>query len=183
MGPNQAYNSQFINQPGPRGPPSLPGNMGAGMNTSNMSGPPMGMNQPRGQGMGPFGAHGQRMPQQGYTGPRPQGMGMPGMKRPYPGEVSWRFNTCWNISLFVSVCWVFVVFHSQLMVGSSMDQTTSSPVSKGSTPHPMPPGHCRPPTTPIRGCQDNSSKGSTHHTVVPWASTIRCDENEFDCDG
>ncbi|XP_033467152.1 zinc finger MIZ domain-containing protein 1-like isoform X1 [Epinephelus lanceolatus] len=86
MGPNQAYNSQFMNQPGPRGPPSLPGNMGSGMNASNMSGPPMGMNQPRGQGMGPFGAHGQRMPQQGYAGPRPQGMGMQGMKRPYPGE-------------------------------------------------------------------------------------------------
>uniref|UniRef100_A0A3Q1KEI0 SP-RING-type domain-containing protein n=1 Tax=Anabas testudineus TaxID=64144 RepID=A0A3Q1KEI0_ANATE len=87
MGPNQAYNSQFMNQPGPRGPPSLPGNMGTGMNASNMSGPPMGMNQPRGQAMGPFGAHGQRMPQQGYAGPRPQGMGMQGMKRPYPGEV------------------------------------------------------------------------------------------------
>uniref|UniRef100_A0A3Q1JS01 SP-RING-type domain-containing protein n=1 Tax=Anabas testudineus TaxID=64144 RepID=A0A3Q1JS01_ANATE len=72
--------------PGPRGPPSLPGNMGTGMNASNMSGPPMGMNQPRGQAMGPFGAHGQRMPQQGYAGPRPQGMGMQGMKRPYPGE-------------------------------------------------------------------------------------------------
>lgn len=51
----------------------------------------MGMNQPRGQGMGPFGAHGQRMPQQGgYAGPRQQGMGMQGMKRPYPGEVSGR---------------------------------------------------------------------------------------------
>ena len=87
MGPNQAYNNQYMNQPGPRGPPNLPGNMGAGMNTSNMSGPPMGMNQPRGQGMGPFGGHGQRMPQQGYPGPRPQGMGMQGMKRPYPGEV------------------------------------------------------------------------------------------------
>uniref|UniRef100_A0A3B3UJ21 Zinc finger MIZ-type containing 1 n=1 Tax=Poecilia latipinna TaxID=48699 RepID=A0A3B3UJ21_9TELE len=86
MGPNQAYNNQFINQSGPRGPPSLPGNMGAGMNASNMSGPPIGMNQPRGQGMGPFGAHGQRMPQHGYAGPRPQGMGMQSMKRPYPGE-------------------------------------------------------------------------------------------------
>lgn len=94
MAPNQAYNSQFMNQPGPRGPPSLPGNMGTGMNASSMSGPPMGMNQPRGQGMGPFGAHGQRMPQQGYAGPRPQGMGMQGMKRPYPGEVSGcEFNT------------------------------------------------------------------------------------------
>ncbi|XP_032430212.1 zinc finger MIZ domain-containing protein 1 isoform X2 [Xiphophorus hellerii] len=86
MGPNQAYNNQFINQSGPRGPPSLPGNLGAGMNASNMSGPPMGMNQPRAQGMGPFGAHGQRMPQHGYAGPRPQGMGMQSMKRPYPGE-------------------------------------------------------------------------------------------------
>lgn len=92
MGPNQPYNSQFMNQPGPRGPPSLPGNMGAGMNASNMSGPPMGMSQPRGQGMGPFGAHGQRMPQQGYAGPRPQGMPMQGMKRPYPGEVSGPFQ-------------------------------------------------------------------------------------------
>ncbi|KAJ4940430.1 hypothetical protein JOQ06_026733 [Pogonophryne albipinna] len=86
MGPNQAYSSQFMNQQGPRGPPSMPGNMGGGMNPSNMSGPPMGMNQPRGQGMGPFNAHGQRMPQQGYAGPRPQGMGIQGMKRPYPGE-------------------------------------------------------------------------------------------------
>ncbi|XP_069373579.1 zinc finger MIZ domain-containing protein 1-like isoform X1 [Paralichthys olivaceus] len=86
MGPNQAYNSQFMNQPGPRGPPSLPGNMGTGMSASNMSGSPMGMSQPRVQGVGPFGAHGQRMPQQGYAGPRPQSMGMQGMKRPYPGE-------------------------------------------------------------------------------------------------
>ena len=90
MGPNQAYNSQFMNQPGPRGPRTLSGNMGPGMNASNMGGPPMGMNQPRAQGMGPFGPHGQRMPQQqGYAGPRgPQGMSMQGMKRPYPGEVS-----------------------------------------------------------------------------------------------
>uniref|UniRef100_A0A8C5C9C9 Zinc finger MIZ-type containing 1 n=1 Tax=Gadus morhua TaxID=8049 RepID=A0A8C5C9C9_GADMO len=87
MGPNQAYNSQFMNQPGPRGPRTLSGNMGPGMNASNMGGPPMGMNQPRAQGMGPFGPHGQRMPQQqGYAGPRPQGMSMQGMKRPYPGE-------------------------------------------------------------------------------------------------
>lgn len=105
MAPNQAYNSQFMNQPGPRGPPSLPGNMGSGMNASNMSGPPMGMNQPRGQGMGPFGAHGQRMPQQGYAGPRPQGMGMQGMKRPYPGEVSRR-----GLSLSLSTLSVEPVF-------------------------------------------------------------------------
>lgn len=94
MAPNQAYNSQFMNQPGPRGPASLPGNMGAGMNASNMSGPPIGMNQPRGQGMGPFGAHSQRMPQQGYAGPRAQGMSMQGMKRPYPGEVSAGESAC-----------------------------------------------------------------------------------------
>lgn len=91
MGPAQGYNSQFMNQPGPRGPPAMtggmnPASMGAGMNSSNISGPPMGMSQPRAPGM-PFGAHGQRMPQQGYPGPRPQSMPMQGTKRPYPGEV------------------------------------------------------------------------------------------------
>uniref|UniRef100_A0AAY4CKD8 SP-RING-type domain-containing protein n=1 Tax=Denticeps clupeoides TaxID=299321 RepID=A0AAY4CKD8_9TELE len=77
-------------QPGPRGPPSMagamnPSGMAAGMNNANMSGPPMGLNQPRAPGMTPFSNHGQRMPQQGYPGPRPQSMPMP-MKRPYPGE-------------------------------------------------------------------------------------------------
>ncbi|KAJ8284885.1 hypothetical protein COCON_G00037350 [Conger conger] len=91
MGPSQAYSSQFMNQPGPRGPPSIPGNMnpgnmGSGMSASNMSGPPMGMSQPRAPGMSPFGNHGQRMPQQGYPGPRPQSMPMQGLKRSYPGE-------------------------------------------------------------------------------------------------
>uniref|UniRef100_A0A671PWU0 Zinc finger MIZ domain-containing protein 1-like n=1 Tax=Sinocyclocheilus anshuiensis TaxID=1608454 RepID=A0A671PWU0_9TELE len=91
MGPTQGYNSQFMNQPGPRGPPSMaggmnPAGMGGGMNSSNMSGPLMGMNQPRGPGMGPFVGHGQRMPQQGYPGPRPQSMPIQGTKRPYPGE-------------------------------------------------------------------------------------------------
>ncbi|XP_041117012.1 zinc finger MIZ domain-containing protein 1-like isoform X3 [Polyodon spathula] len=91
MGPTQTYNNQYMNQPGPRGPPSMPGqmnpgSMGAGMTASNMSGPPMGMNQPRPPGMNPFGNHSQRMPQQAYPGPRPQSMPMPGMKRPYPGE-------------------------------------------------------------------------------------------------
>ncbi|KAG9341008.1 hypothetical protein JZ751_019761, partial [Albula glossodonta] len=93
MGPTQAYNSQFMNQhqAGPRGPPSLqsgmnPAGMGAGMNTPGMSGSPMAMSQPRPQGMGPFGGHGQRMPQQGFPGPRPQSVPMQGMKRPYPGE-------------------------------------------------------------------------------------------------
>lgn len=91
MGPAQGYNNQFMNQPGPRGPPAMAGGMnpavmGAGMNSSNISGPPMGINQPRAPGMGPFAAHGQRMPQQGYPGPRPQSMPMQGTKRPYPGE-------------------------------------------------------------------------------------------------
>lgn len=178
MGPNQAYNSQFMNQPGPRGPPSLPGNMGTGMNASNMSGPPMGMNQPRGQGMGPFTAHGQRMPQQGYAGPRPQGMGMQGMKRPYPGEVSeCEFNTFPSYFSSFAVCWIYMChhcIHSQTMVGSSMDQIASSLTSRGSTPHLTPPGRCRLPTTPVRGCQDSSSRDNTRRPVAPWASIIRC---------
>ncbi|XP_051779747.1 zinc finger MIZ domain-containing protein 1a isoform X1 [Erpetoichthys calabaricus] len=91
MGPTQAYNNQFMNQPGPRGPPSMPGNinpatMGAGMNNSNLNAPPMGITQTRPPGMSPFGSHGQRMPQQGYPGPRPQAINIQGMKRPYPGE-------------------------------------------------------------------------------------------------
>uniref|UniRef100_A0A673CQ39 Zinc finger MIZ domain-containing protein 1-like n=1 Tax=Sphaeramia orbicularis TaxID=375764 RepID=A0A673CQ39_9TELE len=91
MGPTQAYNSQFMNQPGPRAPPGgmNPASMGSGMTNPNMSGPPMGMNQARTPGMGPFGAHGQRMPQQGYPGGPRQGMPMQGMKRPYPGDGSY----------------------------------------------------------------------------------------------
>uniref|UniRef100_A0A672PC54 Zinc finger MIZ-type containing 1 n=1 Tax=Sinocyclocheilus grahami TaxID=75366 RepID=A0A672PC54_SINGR len=61
MGPNQAYSTPFVNQPGPRGPPAHPGAMNGGQ-------------------MGPYG--GQRTPQQGY-GPRL----VQGVKRPYPGEV------------------------------------------------------------------------------------------------
>ncbi|KAF7470672.1 Hypothetical predicted protein [Marmota monax] len=91
MGPTQAYNSQFMNQPGPRGPASMGGNMNpasmaAGMTPSGMSGPPMGMNQPRPPGISPFGTHGQRMPQQTYPGPRPQSLPIQSIKRPYPGE-------------------------------------------------------------------------------------------------
>uniref|UniRef100_A0A8C7J590 Zinc finger MIZ-type containing 1 n=1 Tax=Oncorhynchus kisutch TaxID=8019 RepID=A0A8C7J590_ONCKI len=87
----EAYQNQFMNQGpgGPRGPSSLPGNMGPGpgMNPSNMVSSHMGMNHPRPQGMVPFGGHvAQRIPQQGYPGSRPQGMGMQGVKRPYPGE-------------------------------------------------------------------------------------------------
>uniref|UniRef100_A0A8D3BGM2 Zinc finger, MIZ-type containing 1a n=1 Tax=Scophthalmus maximus TaxID=52904 RepID=A0A8D3BGM2_SCOMX len=91
MGPAQAYNSQFMNQPGPRGPPGgmNPASMGSAMGNPNMSGPPMGMSQTRNPGMGPFGAHGQRMPQQGYPGGPRQGMPMHGKKRPYPGEASY----------------------------------------------------------------------------------------------
>lgn len=93
MGPTQAYNSQFMNQPGPRGPASMggslnPAGMAAGMTPSGMSGPPMGMNQPRPPGISPFGTHGQRMPQQTYPGPRPQSLPIQSIKRPYPGEVS-----------------------------------------------------------------------------------------------
>ncbi|XP_041920725.1 zinc finger MIZ domain-containing protein 1a isoform X4 [Alosa sapidissima] len=91
MGPTQGYNNQFISQQGPRGPPSHTGGMNpaginTGINNANMSGPPMGMNQPRAPGMAPFGGHGQRMPQQGYPGPRTPNMPMQAMKRPYPGE-------------------------------------------------------------------------------------------------
>nr|XP_057915178.1 zinc finger MIZ domain-containing protein 1-like isoform X1 [Doryrhamphus excisus]XP_057915179.1 zinc finger MIZ domain-containing protein 1-like isoform X1 [Doryrhamphus excisus]XP_057915180.1 zinc finger MIZ domain-containing protein 1-like isoform X1 [Doryrhamphus excisus] len=91
MGPAQGYNSQFLNQPGPRGPPGgmNPASMGSGMNNPNLSGPPMGMNQARTPGMGPFGGHGQRMPQQGYPGGPRQGMPMQGMKRAYPGEAGY----------------------------------------------------------------------------------------------
>uniref|UniRef100_A0A3Q3WFL9 SP-RING-type domain-containing protein n=1 Tax=Mola mola TaxID=94237 RepID=A0A3Q3WFL9_MOLML len=87
----QAYNSQFMNQPGPRGPPGgmNPASMGSAMNNPSMSGPPMGMNQARTPGMGPFGVHSQRMPQQGYPGGPRQGIPMQGMKRPYPGEPSY----------------------------------------------------------------------------------------------
>uniref|UniRef100_A0A7N8YIQ6 Zinc finger, MIZ-type containing 1a n=1 Tax=Mastacembelus armatus TaxID=205130 RepID=A0A7N8YIQ6_9TELE len=78
-------------QPGPRGPPGgmNPASMGSAMNNPNITGPPMGMNQTRTPGMGPFGSHGQRMPQQGYPGGPRQGMPMQGMKRPYPGEASY----------------------------------------------------------------------------------------------
>ncbi|XP_062376041.1 zinc finger MIZ domain-containing protein 1a isoform X3 [Sardina pilchardus] len=91
MGPTQGYSNQFISQQGPRGPPSIAGGMNpaginAGINNANMSGAPMGMNQPRAPGMAPFGGHGQRMPQQGYPGPRTPTMPMQAMKRPYPGE-------------------------------------------------------------------------------------------------
>uniref|UniRef100_A0AAX7ULC8 SP-RING-type domain-containing protein n=1 Tax=Astatotilapia calliptera TaxID=8154 RepID=A0AAX7ULC8_ASTCA len=91
MGHAPAYNSQFMNQPGPRGPPGgmNPSSMGSAMNNPNMSGPPMGINQARTPGMTPFGAHSQRMPQQGYPGGPRQGIPMQGIKRPYPGDGSY----------------------------------------------------------------------------------------------
>lgn len=94
MGPTPGYNSQFMNQAGPRGPPGgmNPASMASAMNNPNMSGPPMGMSQARTPGMAPFGAHSQRMPHQGYPGGPRQGMPMQGMKRPYPGEVSENFK-------------------------------------------------------------------------------------------
>ncbi|XP_005744823.1 zinc finger MIZ domain-containing protein 1a isoform X4 [Pundamilia nyererei] len=91
MGHAPAYNSQFMNQSGPRGPPGgmNPSSMGSAMNNPNMSGPPMGINQVRTPGMTPFGAHSQRMPQQGYPGGPRQGIPMQGIKRPYPGDGSY----------------------------------------------------------------------------------------------
>ncbi|KAM6956700.1 zinc finger MIZ domain-containing protein 1a isoform 2-T2 [Aplochiton taeniatus] len=85
------YNNQFMNQAGPRGPPGgmNPAGMVSAMNNHSLAGPPMGMNQARPPGMAPFGAHGQRTPQQGYPGGPRQGMPMQGMKRPYPGEPSY----------------------------------------------------------------------------------------------
>ncbi|KAM4730101.1 zinc finger MIZ domain-containing protein 1a isoform 1-T1 [Anableps anableps] len=91
MGPAPAYNSQFMNQPGPRGPPGgmNPAAMSSAMSNPNMSGPPMGMSQARTPGLGPFGGPSQRMPHQGYPGGPRQGIPMQGMKRPYPGEGSY----------------------------------------------------------------------------------------------
>uniref|UniRef100_A0A8C1IGY7 Zinc finger, MIZ-type containing 1a n=1 Tax=Cyprinus carpio TaxID=7962 RepID=A0A8C1IGY7_CYPCA len=156
MGPTQGYNSQFMNQPGPRGPPSMaggmnPAGMGGGMNSSNMSGPPMGMNQPRGPGMGPFGSHGQRMPQQSYPGPRPQSMPMQGTKRPYPGEVM-------QLSCFLalnSVC--SFLFQQEPFNGQNnnfsgggygYNQGNGPPRQVVNYPHSPVPGNPTPPMTP-----------------------------------
>ncbi|KAG7266069.1 LOW QUALITY PROTEIN: hypothetical protein CRUP_002547, partial [Coryphaenoides rupestris] len=86
-----AYNSQFMNQAGPRGPRTLSGNMGAGMNASNMNAPPMGMNQPRPQGMGPSrasrypaGNPSRQLPSPNYPGQRMPGQQIQGQYPP-PG--------------------------------------------------------------------------------------------------
>lgn len=90
MGAGQAFNSQFLQHGGPRGPnvPSSmnPAGVGGLLGPSGMS--PMGMNPTRATGMAPLYA-GQRLPQHGYPGP-PQAQPLPrqGVKRAYSGEVS-----------------------------------------------------------------------------------------------
>ncbi len=106
------------------------------------------------------------------------GHGHAGYEKTVPrgGEWMWIQHFCLQVLahlLYVS-CFCHRCIHSQTMVGSSMDQTASFLTSRGSTPHPMPPGRCRPPTTPARGCQGSSCRASTRHLAVLWASTIRC---------
>lgn len=92
MGAGQAFNSQFLQHGGPRGPsvPSsmTPAGVGGLLGPSGMS--PMGMNPTRAAGMAPLYA-GQRLPQHGYPGP-PQAQPLPrqGVKRAYSSEVSVR---------------------------------------------------------------------------------------------
>ena len=102
-----------------------------------MSGPPMGMNQPRGQGMGPFGAHGQRMPQQGYAGPRPQGMAMQGIKRPYPGEVSGCLSTVHDdIGIYLLRCMLSLLCSSTAKLRWAAVWTKQPvPQPAGAVPH------------------------------------------------
>nr|XP_020021347.1 zinc finger MIZ domain-containing protein 1 isoform X2 [Castor canadensis] len=149
MGPTQAYNSQFMNQPGPRGPASMggsmnPASMAAGMTPSGMSGPPMGMNQPRPPGISPFGTHGQRMPQQTYPGPRPQSLPIQSIKRPYPGEPNYGNQQYGPNSQF--------------------------PTQPGQYPTPNPQGHSPLPTTLGKGCRANPPLGSTHLPRSTWGS-------------
>lgn len=178
MGPAPAYNSQFMNQPGPRGPPGgmNPAAMGSGMNNPNMSGPPIGMSQARTPGMGPFGGPSQRMPQQGYPGGPRQGIPMQGMKRPYPGEVSETFKQLHHIQNNATCSFQLECLWLSILRGvtgvSSMGQTASSSLSRDSTPHQIPPGRCLPLTTPASGCQCSRVKDSTP-LVCPWASTTR----------
>ncbi|XP_073741176.1 zinc finger MIZ domain-containing protein 2 isoform X2 [Callorhinus ursinus] len=89
MGAGQAFNSQFLQHGGPRGP-SVPSSMnpagvGGLLGPSGMS--PMSMNPTRAAGMAPLYA-GQRLPQHGYPGP-PQAQPLPrqGVKRAYSSEV------------------------------------------------------------------------------------------------
>ncbi|XP_029786835.1 zinc finger MIZ domain-containing protein 2 isoform X5 [Suricata suricatta] len=89
MGAGQAFNSQFLQHGGPRGP-SVPGSMnpasvGGLLGPSGMN--PMGTNPTRAAGMAPLYA-GQRLPQHGYPGP-PQAQPLPrqGVKRAYSSEV------------------------------------------------------------------------------------------------
>lgn len=175
MGPAPAYNSQFMNQPGPRGPPGgmNPGSMGSGMNNPNMSGPAMAMNQTRTPGMTPFGAHGQRMPQQGYPGGPRQGMPMQAMKRPYPGEVS---NNIKLISILGFICQLNICRYfsksREITEVSSMGQAASFSPNRGSIPRQMHQGRCPLQITPARGCPGSRVKDSTH-LVCPWLSTTK----------
>ncbi|XP_044945536.1 zinc finger MIZ domain-containing protein 2 isoform X5 [Mustela putorius furo] len=84
MGAGQAFNNQFLQHGGPRGP-SVP----SSMNPAAVGGllGPAGMNPTRATGMAPLYA-GQRLPQHGYPGP-PQAQPLPrqGVKRAYSSEV------------------------------------------------------------------------------------------------
>lgn len=87
MGAGQAFNNQFLQHGGPRGP-SVP----SSMNPAAVGGllGPSGLNPTRATGMAPLYA-GQRLPQHGYPGP-PQAQPLPrqGVKRAYSSEVSVR---------------------------------------------------------------------------------------------
>uniref|UniRef100_A0A8C1VAF2 Zinc finger, MIZ-type containing 1b n=1 Tax=Cyprinus carpio TaxID=7962 RepID=A0A8C1VAF2_CYPCA len=130
MGPNQAYSTPFVNQPGPRGPPAHPGSMNVG--------PPR----------GPYGD--QRMPQQGY-GPRP----VQGVKRPYPGEGSYGPQYGPN-SPFSSQQGQYPNPAPSRGLSSpqrqyqtpGMGQVYKPPRSMGSYPHSPLPGDPTPPVTP-----------------------------------
>uniref|UniRef100_A0A673GX24 Zinc finger MIZ domain-containing protein 1-like n=1 Tax=Sinocyclocheilus rhinocerous TaxID=307959 RepID=A0A673GX24_9TELE len=129
MGPNQAYSTPFVNQPGPRGPPAHPGAMNVG--------------QPRGQ-MGPYG--GQRTPQQGY-GPRL----VQGVKRPYPGEVRNHYGPQYGPnSLFGSQQGQYPHLSSaqRQYQACGMGQFCKPPRPLGSYPHSPLPGDPTPPVTP-----------------------------------
>uniref|UniRef100_A0AAX7SE15 SP-RING-type domain-containing protein n=1 Tax=Astatotilapia calliptera TaxID=8154 RepID=A0AAX7SE15_ASTCA len=152
MGHAPAYNSQFMNQPGPRGPPGgmNPSSMGSAMNNPNMSGPPMGINQARTPGMTPFGAHSQRMPQQGYPGGPRQGIPMQGIKRPYPGDcIPGTKGNCINsFLLFLIQQEPFNGQSTNFSGGGYSYGQGSGPPRPGNYPHSPVPGNPTPPMTP-----------------------------------
>uniref|UniRef100_A0A672PIP6 Zinc finger MIZ-type containing 1 n=1 Tax=Sinocyclocheilus grahami TaxID=75366 RepID=A0A672PIP6_SINGR len=125
MGPNQAYSTPFVNQPGPRGPPAHPGAMNGGQ-------------------MGPYG--GQRTPQQGY-GPRL----VQGVKRPYPGEVRNHYGPQYGPNgLFCSQQGQYPRLSSaqRQYQACGMGQFCKPPRPMGSYPHSPLPGDPTPPVTP-----------------------------------